>query len=107
MANWIVTANRLSDGAVVYLRGDRGWTGDLQQARSLGDAQAADDLLAWARGQEAVICDPYLSEVGVEGARLIPLTVRERIRAEGPRTKLQRLGYLPEREAAPARAAVG
>lgn len=107
MANWIVTANRLSDGAVVYLRGDRGWTGDLQHARALGDAQAADDLLAWARGQEAVVCDPYLCEVGVEGARLLPLTARERIRAEGPRPTLRRLGYLPQPEVAPARVAVG
>lgn len=107
MAHWIVTANRLSDGAVVYLRGDRGWTGDLQQARALDDTQAADDLLAWAKGQEAVICDPYLCEVGLEGAQLLPLSARERIRAEGPRPTLQRLGYLPQRGAEPARAAVG
>ena len=102
MNHWIVTANRLSDGGVAYLAADGRWSGDVQRAWR-GVAEAAQRRLEWARGQEAVICDPYVLEVGVVAGALRPLTTRERIRAEGPTPTLQRLGYLPL-EQAPQRA---
>lgn len=92
--HWIVTANRLTDGGVVYLDADRGWTDDVSRA-SLADAEdGCADGLAWAHGQQATVCDPYVIAVsdGQTGPR--PLTARERIRAEGPEPTLRRLGYL-------------
>jgi len=105
MAHWIVTANRLSDGGVTYLRADHGWTGCLSEAWASEHREAAEARLAWARGQEGVVCDPYLVEVRVEGGRRSPLSARERIRAEGPRPTLERLGYAGR--GAFARAAAG
>jgi hypothetical protein len=93
MTHWIVTANRLDDGSVTYLRADRSWTGALTQAWTSEDREAAEARLEWARGQERVICDPYLIEVGIEDGRPVPRSARERIRAEGPRPTLERLGY--------------
>lgn len=101
MAHWIVTANRLSDGGVVYLRSDRTWAPALTEAWRSADAKLADSMLVWAKGQEAVICDPYLLDVALEGATVLPLTARERIRAEGPQPTLERLGYAaPQRRVA-------
>jgi hypothetical protein len=44
MADRIVTANRLSDGLVVYLNG-AGWSERIEDARVAGDDAAADGLL--------------------------------------------------------------
>ncbi|HJL16218.1 MAG TPA: DUF2849 domain-containing protein [Sandaracinaceae bacterium LLY-WYZ-13_1] len=92
MTHWIVTANRLSDGSVAYLGADRGWTSRLEEARRWPEREDADASLAWARHQEHVICDPYVFEVTLEDGRPVPRSARERIRAEGPRPTLERLG---------------
>jgi hypothetical protein len=82
----VITANRLTDGRVVYLDGAGGWTVALNAARLLD----ADDLAAaaLADGQAAVerqeIVDPY-TVVVVEGQDgWAPRSLRERIRAYGP-----------------------
>jgi hypothetical protein len=106
MTHWIVTANRLSDGGVTYLRADHGWTEALSEAWTSEDRDAAEARLAWARGREREVCDPYLVEVRIEDGWASPLSARERIRAEGPRPTLERLGYAP-REASAPRAAAG
>ncbi|MCB9597519.1 MAG: DUF2849 domain-containing protein [Sandaracinaceae bacterium] len=93
MTLWTVTANHLSDGSVAYLRADRAWTQDLQHAWVGATEADAAPLLAWARGQEHLICDPYLLEVSRDAGRVVPLSARERIRAEGPEATLARLGY--------------
>jgi hypothetical protein len=92
MAHWIVTANRLLDGGVVYRTAERGWSEALEDA-AVGDEAVAEAELQRARGDEHVICDPYRIDVGLEGGRPVPLSVRERIRAEGPLPTLRRLGY--------------
>ncbi len=89
---WIVTANALADGSVRYLTSARTWTGDLQQAW-FGPASAAEAMLVWSRAQEAVVCDPYILALDRVEERLVPRSQRERIRAEGPRPTLRRLGY--------------
>jgi hypothetical protein len=85
MADRIVTANRLSDGLVVYLNG-AGWSERIEDARVAGDDAAADGLLARAEGpgQEVRVIGPYLIEVtrAASGAR--PVSHREAIRARGP-----------------------
>ena len=85
MADRIVTANRLSDGLVVYLNG-AGWSERIDDARIAGDDAAADGLLARAEGpgQAVRVIGPYLIEVTREGAVPRPVSHREAIRALGP-----------------------
>ncbi len=85
MADRIVTANRLSDGVVVYLNG-AGWSGRIEDARVASDDAAADGLLvrAGGPGQAIRVIDPYLIEITREGAVPRPVSHREAIRAQGP-----------------------
>ena len=93
MTDRIVTANRLSDGLVVYLseaRWGAGWSERIDDARIAGDDAAADGLLARAEGpgQEVRVIDPYLIEVTREAAVPRPVSNREAIRAQGPTVRL-------------------
>jgi hypothetical protein len=82
-----VTANRLSDGAVVYLAEDGEWAERINGARVADGKEAAAALLADAE-RDAALCrvvTPYLIDVArnPDGA-LRPATYREHIRAFGP-----------------------
>jgi len=90
---WAVTANRLLDGGVVYLRADRSWTSAVSDAWSAESQKDTEARLEWARTQEHEVCDPYALDVAREGECLVPRSARERIRAEGPGPTLARLGY--------------
>ncbi len=85
MADRIVTANRLSDGLVVYLNG-AGWSERIDDAGVAGDDAAADRLLARAEGPEQAVrvVGPYLIEVTRGAAVPRPVRHRETIRARGP-----------------------
>ena len=78
----IATANRLRDGAVVYLAPDGRWSARISDAESAVDDAAAAELLQSAPRGDAVV-GAYLMPVepGIEGLR--PLSARERIRAGG------------------------
>jgi hypothetical protein len=82
----IVTANRLRDGAVVFLteRGD--WSLAVDDSAVARDETRAAALLA--QGQQAaaaqIVVAPYLAEVTAADGRVMPLAWRERIRAFGP-----------------------
>lgn len=104
MPKLIVTAQRLSDGRVVYLRQDRSWTQRDFEAWITDDGAAVDGLVDWAKTQTEVVVDPYRIEVELRGGSVRHLSARERIRAEGPAAVLARFG--PVRPA-PARVAVG
>jgi hypothetical protein len=82
----MITANRLSDGHVVYLDADGGWAEDFRRGLVLGDAPERE--AAMAKGQAAananVVVDPYAIELEMRAGHLAPRTLRERIRAEGP-----------------------
>jgi hypothetical protein len=79
----VVTANRLTDGIVVYLASDGGWTEEIGRARLAEtedevkalEAEAAKDVTA--RKVVAV----YPLDVAVRDGTVDPLSVRERIRA--------------------------
>ncbi len=90
--DFVVTANRLLDGRVVYLaRGER-WSERYDDAEATRDPAERDRWLAWARAQEGVVCGVYAIEapVGPEGREL---SARERLRARGPEDARRRLGY--------------
>lgn len=93
MVVWTVTANRLADGAVMYLRADQLWSGGLDEAWTADEKEVAESRLGWAREQQHVVCDPYVLPLRREGGRVEPVSARERIRAEGPAPTLGRLGH--------------
>ncbi len=82
----ILTANRLADGAVVYLTASATWTTEIARSVVAREEKAAAALLA--RGQRdaeaAIVVGPYLIAAvdGPEGPRAASL--REQIRAAGP-----------------------
>ena len=82
----VVTANRLRDGAVVYLATTGAWSTRIAESNVAYDAAAAAKLLAI--GEQAaldrVVVGPVLIEVALRDGRIQPLSVRERIRAFGP-----------------------
>ena len=85
-----VTANRLSDGEVVYLADDNRWVEEFAAAEIVDGADAAAALLARAMPAdfELAVLEPYLFEVLEDGAGFKPASVRETIRAAGPTVRL-------------------
>jgi hypothetical protein len=83
----VATANRLTDGVVVYLADEGEWAERIDDARVADSKDAAAALLADAE-RDAVLCrvvTPYLIDVTRDpGGALRPATYREHIRAFGP-----------------------
>lgn len=79
----VVTANRLSDGAVVYRAAAGGWTTLLQAAAIVASVQAAKDLLAAANADDAAV-GAYVAPVEINDGQVEPGNLRERIRLAGP-----------------------
>lgn len=79
----VVTANRLSDGNVVYLGPSLTWVECLADAEPVSGKEAGDARLAEALPFVAarVVVNPYLIEVDADRR---PLRMREIIRAAGP-----------------------
>lgn len=80
----IVTANRTTDGIVIYRTAD-GWSVKIEDAAVVTTADAARALLEQA-GKDAVYAiGPYVApvELGAD-AKVIPGNLREKIRTEGP-----------------------
>jgi len=89
-----ITANRLTDGQVVYLRDDDRWSERIQEAIVADSDDLAKTLLELAKRAvtQRLIVDPYLFAVSVEDGRIVPLGRREQIRAAGPSVRTD-LGY--------------
>jgi hypothetical protein len=85
MTQRIITANRLIDGAVVYLAADGGWTTTMADGRVAED-DAAATLMAVAERAVAgrLVVAPYLIDVVAEDGTVRPVRYREVIRATGP-----------------------
>lgn len=99
MTRYVITANRTEDGAVAFLTPAGAWSAHLAEALLVEREVERDALLAQARGQQAIVCDPYIIKVQVDDGHPQPVGTRERIRAAGPAATLAALGYL---EAAPS-----
>jgi hypothetical protein len=85
----VFTANRLRDGKVVWLDAGQGWSESVAAAR-IYEGPAIEEGRAtsqeWERRQEVV--GSYPVEVALTEAGPAPLSVRERVRAQGgPSTK--------------------
>lgn len=81
-----LTANRLSDGIVVYLTADDRWSESLQDADVAEGKDAGDALLARAAPSvdRNEVVEPYLFEVSREDEGIRAASVRETIRQAGP-----------------------
>jgi uncharacterized protein DUF2849 len=92
----VLTANRLHDGAVVFLNFDGDWVASLLGvviARSPDEARGLE-----ARGvhdaARNLVVDPYLVEMREVAGVLLPLRQRERVRLSGPSILDDVPGYL-------------
>ena len=97
----VITANRLTDGLVVFQTSDDGWTEDFIRAAVLSDPHATASALARAKQDEAnnIVVDPYAIVVEERNGHLAPKALREAIRATGPTIRRdlgkQALGQAP------------
>lgn len=80
----VASANRLSDGVVVWLDDAGEWTTHLEGAAVAREGRAGEILLQRARAEAHSVIDPFLVAVVEEGNGTIePLSLREKIRASG------------------------
>ncbi len=97
----VITANRLTDGIVVFQTLDDSWTEDFNRAAVLPDPEATAGALARAKEDEAknIVVDPYAIVVEERNGHLTPKALREAIRAAGPTIRRdlgkQALGQAP------------
>jgi hypothetical protein len=79
----VVTANRLTDGIVVYLAPDGTWVEDIARARIAStdnETKALEDVAAKDVKARKVVA-VYPMEVALVDGAVDPLSVREKIRA--------------------------
>ncbi|MBE0579418.1 DUF2849 domain-containing protein [Devosia sp.] len=95
----ILTGNELISGATVYLDINNNWVEDLQAARVFAKDEAAerDAALAATKAGGRVI-SLEIEEVTLEGGRIVPKRLRERIRAAGPTAPLTLNGEIYDRQ---------
>jgi Protein of unknown function (DUF2849) len=92
----VLTANRLRDGAVVFLNFDGDWIASLTGvviARSPDEARGLEARGQFDAGRNLVV-DPYLVDMREVAGALLPLRQRERVRLEGPSILDDVPGYL-------------
>jgi hypothetical protein len=82
----VITANRLSDGVVVFQTVDSNWNEDFNQAQVLKDPTATAAALARAKEDVAanLVVEPYAVPVEIRNGHVAPTALREAIRAAGP-----------------------
>jgi hypothetical protein len=82
----VLTANRLTDGIVVYLAADGQWVESVEGAAIARSAEEAQALQAQGARDSAanLVVEPYLAEVAETGGRSVLARMRERVRVEGP-----------------------
>ena len=85
----VVTANRVTDGAVVYRDRDGGWSTNLGEAAIVTDAAGAQRLIKEAIADDLSAAGSYVAPVKLGNAgQVTPGNLRELIRLTGPTIKL-------------------
>jgi sulfite reductase (NADPH) hemoprotein beta-component len=98
----VITANRLTDGVVVFQTADEGWSEDFNRAAVLPDSKAASSALERAKQDQAanIVVDAYVVAVEERNGHFVPKALREAIRAAGPTIRRdlgkQALGQAPQ-----------
>ncbi len=87
----VVSASLTDTGAPAYLKSDGSWSGSFSDASPFESEAAAAERAALAdEHDQRAVCDPYTFAVRLEGGRPLPISERERIRAEGPSVRVRR-----------------
>ena len=93
-----VTANRLTDGAVVYLVSAGRWSELLSDVTAADSKEGAERLMGIAEQDAATkVVGPYLIDLDPTSDEPEAVSLRERLRAAGPSVRLD-LGYQAERD---------
>ncbi|MCW2306761.1 DUF2849 domain-containing protein [Rhodobium gokarnense] len=79
-----ITANRLNDGEAVWLDARGAWVTDARRAAVFRSDDEAVAMLETVSRQGDVVVEPYAIDVTVEAGAMVPVRLRERIRAKGP-----------------------
>ncbi len=82
----VLTANRLSDGASVFLDFEGAWGEDIAEAlvaHSPDEIRALEDRGTHDAARNLIV-EPYLVDVEEVAGRIVPVRYRERVRAGGP-----------------------
>ncbi len=82
----VLTANRLSDGAAVFIDFEGAWSESIAEAlvaNSPDEVRALEDRGAHDAARNLVV-EPYLIDVEEVAGRIEPVRYRERVRAGGP-----------------------
>jgi hypothetical protein len=82
----VITANRLTDGVVLFQTAEGGWSDDFNRAFVLVSPQASVQALARAKLDEEsnIVVDAYAVPVEERNGHFAPKALREAIRAAGP-----------------------
>ena len=82
----MIIANRLRDGAVVFLAASEAWETAIAAGSVINNEADATRLMALAKRHETEcqVIDPQLIDVDVKEGQLRPTAIREAIRAFGP-----------------------
>lgn len=84
----VVTANRTTDGIVIY-RTARGWSPKIEDAAVVTTADAALALLKEANADSIYAVGPYVAPVTIgSNGKIVPGNLREKIRTQGPTFEL-------------------
>lgn len=87
---YVITGNLTEEGSVAYLRADETWAPTLVEANAFESKDEAEAVLQRASAAESVVTEPYLFDADMTDAGIVPRSARERIRSEGPTTRLRR-----------------
>jgi len=80
----MVTANRTSDGVVIYRTATKGWSTDLADAAIVRTTDDARALLSEATADDVGAIGAYIAPVELkETGKIAPGNLREQIRSEG------------------------
>ena len=81
----VISANRLLDGAVVWLAADGRWAETLAEAEVFVGTAVTTGLATAAQAEaRQLVVGAYELEVTPTGTGVVPLRARERFRAAGP-----------------------
>jgi hypothetical protein len=80
----MITANRLSDGACVWMDESGAWWTDINRGKWVEESEADALLERAAEGvKKCLVVGPYVIDVVVDGG-VTPVRFREQVRAKGP-----------------------
>jgi len=81
----MITANRLADGACVWMDGEGNWTTDIKRGKWVPEAESEELMKRSAAGvAKCLIVGPYAIDVSVDGGMVTPVRFREQVRVKGP-----------------------